>query len=223
VSTPEGPTIRAESRPGTEEEPRPPSARGAAAASWVFPFESAVPRIIGALLLAGLAIGLTGDVGARVFYSMDQALQLAFPDASTIEKETLFLSEPEAHQVESLARARLESRMIPVHIGRHGQETLGYAMIDIHIVRTQPEAVLIVLDPGGKVASTILLAFAESFDYLPPGRWLRQFDRKTLTPDLALGQQIVAITGATLSTSGVTDSVRRALAVYQVKLAPKRH
>ena len=91
-----------------------------------------------------------------------------------------------------------------------------------HPGRTQPEAVLIVLEPDGVIASTTLLAFDESLDYLPPGRWLRQFDRKTLRPDLALGQEIVAITGATLSTSGVTDSVRRALAVYQVKLAPKK-
>jgi FMN-binding protein len=181
-----------------------------------------VPKLIGVLILAVLAAGLAGDAGAKVFYAMEQALQSAFPDASTIEKETLFLSEPEVHQVESLARARLESRMIPVHVGKHDQKIVGYAMVDVHIVRTQPEAVLVVLEPNGAVASTVLLAFHESLDYLPPGRWLRQFDRKTLGPDLALGQEIAAITGATLSASGVTDSVRRALAVYQVKLAPRR-
>ena len=181
-----------------------------------------MPRLIGVLLLAALAAGLTGDVGAKVFYSMDQALQFAFPDASKIERVTLVLSEPEVHQVESLARARLESRMIPVHVGKRDQKVLGYAMIDVHIVRTQPEAVLIVLEPDGAVVSTTLLAFDESLDYLPSGRWLRQFDRKTLRPDLALGQEIVAITGATLSAAGVTDSVRRALALYLVKLAPKK-
>jgi len=202
-----------------------------------------LPRLTGALLLAALAAGLAGDAGAKVFYSVDEALQLVFPDASTIEEETLSLSEPEAHQVESLARARLESRRIPVHVGKHDQKVLGYAMVDVHVVRTQPEAVLVVLGPegtvdvhvvrtqpeavlvvlgpDGMVASTILLAFGEPLDYLPPGRWLRQFDRKTLSPDLALGQGIAAITGATLSAYGITDSVRRALAVYQVMLAAK--
>jgi hypothetical protein len=180
-----------------------------------------LPRLTGALLLAALAAGLAGDAGAKVFYSVDEALQLVFPEASTIEEETLSLSEPEAHQVESLARARLESRRIPVHVGKHDQKVLGYAMVDVHVVRTQPEAVLVVLGPEGTVASTILLAFGEPLDYLPPGRWLRQFDRKTLTPDLALGQGIAAISGATLSAYGITDSVRRALAVYQVMLAAK--
>jgi hypothetical protein len=177
--------------------------------------------LTGAILLAALAAGLAGDAGAKVFYSVDEALQLVFPDASTIEEETLSLSEPEAHQVESLARARLESRRIPLHVGKHDQKVLGYAMVDVHVVRTQPEAVLVVLGPEGTVASTILLAFGEPLDYLPPGRWLRQFDRKTLTPDLALGQGIAAISGATLSAYGITDSVRRALAVYQVMLAAK--
>jgi FMN-binding domain len=177
--------------------------------------------LTGAILLAALAAGLAGDAGAKVFYSVDEALQLVFPEASTIEEETLALSEPEAHQVESLARARLESRRIPLHVGKHDQKVLGYAMVDVHVVRTQPEAVLVVLGPEGTVASTILLAFGEPLDYLPPGRWLRQFDRKTLTPDLALGQGIAAISGATLSAYGITDSVRRALAVYQVMLAAK--
>src|SRR5437667_4100079 len=98
--------------------------------------------------------------------------------------------------------------MIPVHIGKQNQRLLGYAIIDIHIVRTQPEAVLIVLEPDGGVASTTLLAVDESLDYLPPGRWLQQFDRKTLRPDLALGEEFVAITGGTLSISGVTDRAR---------------
>ena len=185
------------------------------------PGERRIVGLTGAILLAALAAGLAGDAGAKVFYSVDEALQLVFPDASTIEEETLSLSEPEAHQVESLARARLESRRIPVHVGKHDQKVLGYAMVDVHVVRTQPEAVLVVLGPEGTVASTILLAFGEPLDYLPPGRWLRQFDRKTLTPDLALGQGIAAISGATLSAYGITDSVRRALAVYQVMLAAK--
>jgi hypothetical protein len=181
-----------------------------------------VPRVVGAALITLLAAGLAGDAGAKVFYAMDEALHLALPDASTIDKETLFLSEGEARQVESLARARLDSRMIPVYVGTRDKKVLGYAMVDIHVVRTQPEAVMVVLGPDGTVASTILLAFGEPLDYLPSSRWLRQFERKTLTPDLVLGQGIAAITGATLSAYGVTDSVRRALAVYQVVLAPKR-
>ena len=80
---------------------------------------------------------------------------------------------------------------------------------------------MIVLSPDGSVESTLILAFHEALDYLPSARWLRQFSNRTLTPDLALNQAIAAISGATLSAYGVTDSARRALAVYQVMIAPK--
>lgn len=171
--------------------------------------------------MSGLVLGLAGNGAARVFYSKDEALRAAFPDAETIEKETLFLTAEQARQVEGVAKVKLESKLITVHVGKRNQKVLGYAMIDIHVVRTQLEAVMIVLSADGAVESTLILAFHEPLDYLPSARWLRQFIKRTLTPDLALNQGIAAITGATLSAYGVTDSARRALAVYQVMIAPK--
>ncbi len=171
--------------------------------------------------MLGLVLGLAGTGAAKVFYSKDEALHAAFPDAESIEKETLFLTDEQAKQVEGLAKVKLDSKMITVHTGKRNQKVLGYAMIDIHIVRTQLEAVMIVLSPDGSVESTLILAFHEPLDYLPSARWLRQFSNRTLTPDLALNQAIAAISGATLSAYGVTDSARRALAVYQVMIAPK--
>jgi len=173
------------------------------------------------MLVLGIALGLAGTGVAKVFYSKDEALHAAFPDAESIEKETLFLTDEQSRQVEGLAKVRLESKMITVHTGRRDQKVVGYAMIDIHIVRTQPEAVMVVLSPDGTVESTLILAFHEPLDYLPSARWLRQFVNKTLTPDLTLNRGIAAISGATLSANGVTDSARRALAVYQVMIAPK--
>jgi hypothetical protein len=174
--------------------------------------------------VAVVLVALVGAVPAvaKVFYSVDEALRLAFPEAETVDKEVMLLTAEQARQVEALARAKLESKMIGVHIARKGPKTLGYAMIDIHVVRTQPEAVMVVLGPAGSIESTLILAFNEPLDYLPSARWLRQFDRRDLGPDLALNQGIAAISGATLSAYGITDSVRRALAVYQVMLAPTR-
>lgn len=179
-------------------------------------------RLVAAVVAVVLGLALPAPAVAKVFYAVDEALRAAFPEAQTIEKEMLFLTDEQARQVEGLARAKLESKMIAVHVGKNGPKVLGYCMIDIHVVRTQPEAIMVVLTPDGIVQSTLILAFHEPLDYLPPARWLRQFNKKTLVPDLALNQGIAAITGATLSAYGVTDSVRRALAVYQVMIAPKR-
>jgi hypothetical protein len=168
-----------------------------------------------------LACAPGGPATAKVFYAQDEALAAAFPEADAIERRTFVLTDAQAKQIESLARARLESRVITVFVGKQQQTVLGFALIDIHVVRTQPEAVMVVLSPEGQVESTLILAFHEPLDYLPAHRWLRQFEKRTLTPQLAVGRDIAAISGSTLSANGVTDSARRALAVHQVMLARK--
>jgi hypothetical protein len=173
-----------------------------------------------ALMAAGLVAGSGAD--ARVFYARDEALRLAFPDADQIDTQTLILTAEQTRTLEALARARFDSRLVAVHVGRRNAQVLGYATIDIHTVRTQPEAVMVVLSPEGRVESAIIVAFHEPLDYLPSGRWMRQFQKRTLSTDLTVGQGIAAITGATLSANGVTESVRRALALYQLILAPAR-
>ena len=95
---------------------------------------------------------------------------------------------------------------------------MGYAIIDVHTVRTFPEAFLVVLDPQGRVVSTRILAFYEPPEYMPPERWLAQFDGRVLEPSLSLGGSIHGISGSTLSSRAVTTGVRRALALYHTFL-----
>lgn len=156
---------------------------------------------------------------AKVFYAKEEALRAAFPEADVIDKQTFFLTDDQKKQVETLARTRLDSKLVTLYIGRRGQKPLGYAMIDVHTVRTLPEAVMVVLSPEGRVASTLILAFYEPLEYLPSERWLKQFDQARLTPDLRVGGKIAGITGATLTARAMTDAVRKVLALYQVLIA----
>src|SRR3990172_8819723 len=182
-------------------------------------------RSIALALALGLSGGIVTSAAAKVFYSREEALRVAFPDADTIEKLTFFLTAEQTRAVEALARSRLESKLesklVTVHVGKRNEKVLGYAMIDIHVVRTMPEASMIVLSPDGNVESTLVLAFHEPLEYLPSARWLKQFDKKSLNPGLGVGQEIAGITGATLTAYAITESVRRALAIYRVLIAPK--
>ena len=109
-----------------------------------------------------------------------------------------------------------------MHVGRKGDQTLGYAFLDIHVVRTQPEALFVVLTPQGEVDSVLVVAFHEPLEYMPSDRWQAQFAGKSLTPDLQVKRAIAPISGATLSAHAMTDAVRRALAVFQVALQKGR-
>lgn len=169
-------------------------------------------------LVLALCLAAAG-AEAKVFFSRSEALELAFPEADRIEDEPILLGDEQAGRIEALARSQLESRLVRVYTGYRGSELLGYAFIDVHNVRTLPEAFLVVLSPQGEVRTLRVLAFHEPLEYMPSARWYQQFEQKTLAAPLRLGRDVHAIVGATLSSRAATEGVRRALALYQVVVA----
>jgi hypothetical protein len=171
-----------------------------------------------AFALLGLLAAAT-PAAAEVYLSQREALALAFPDADRIEKKSVALDDAQADVVERLSGAPLESRLVTLHQGFRGEQLLGYALIDVHTVRTLPEAFLVRLTPDGRVASLRMLAFYEPSEYKPPDRFLAQFDARQLEPELRVGGAIHGIAGSSLSARAVTTGVRRSLALYQVLVA----
>ena len=169
-------------------------------------------------LAAALALALPVAAGAEVFLSQSEALAQAFPDAERIEPETFVLDDAKKKAIEELSRAPLDSSLVRVWRAFRGEQLLGYGLIDVHEVRTHPEAFLVVLRPDGSVRSVRLLAFHEPPEYKPSERWYEQFDGKTLEAPLRVGGDVHGIVGATLSAQATARGVRRALAIHQVLL-----
>ena len=161
-----------------------------------------------------------GPAAAKVFFTQKEAVALAFPDSDRIESKTHLIDSSQADEIQRRSRAKLDSRIAQFYTGYRGDEVLGYAYIDVHNVRTLPEAFLVVMDPDGTITSMRVLAFHEPLDYLPTDRWIAQFEQKTGAEPLRLGGDIHGIAGSTLSARAVTASVRRVLAFYAVLLAP---
>jgi hypothetical protein len=175
------------------------------------------------LLLIALALAVPSDEArAKVFYSRSEALALAFPEADRVEDETHVLAEDQVARIESLSHCRLESRLVRVYTGFRSGEVIGYAFIDVHNVRTLPEAFLVVLTPDGEVRTLRVLAFHEPLEYKPGDRWYEQFEDKSLEAPLRLGGDVHGIVGATLSARATTRGVRRALALYAVVVRGER-
>jgi transcriptional regulator of nitric oxide reductase len=178
-------------------------------------------RAIGALFAAALVAAAAAPVHAKVFHSRAEALKLAFPEADRIDDEAILLGDEQASEIERLARSQLESRLVRLYTGYRGGELLGYAFIDVHNVRTLPEAFLVVLTPQGEISALRVLAFHEPLEYMPSARWYQQFEQKNLATPLRLGSDVHGIVGATLSARATTEGVRRALALYQVVVSRK--
>lgn len=172
------------------------------------------------LAAASLILFPIGEARAKVFASQAQALAEAFPDATRIERRTIVLLKKDTAKIAALVGEAVTSKVVVLHTGYRDEEVLGYAHIDVHNVRTQPEAFLVVLTPKGTVRSVRILAFHEPLDYLPTTRWYEQFAGKTGDDSLRVGRDVHGVVGATLSARAATDGVRRMLAYWQVLLRP---
>jgi hypothetical protein len=113
---------------------------------------------------------------------------------------------------------------VVIHVAYADERVIGFAEIAVHKVRTQPEAMLLVLSPEGRVRSVRIIAFHEPLDYMPTDRWYAQFvgkgSREGKGGGLTLGREIHGVVGATLSAQAAVDAVRRVLAYWEVLLVP---
>jgi hypothetical protein len=152
---------------------------------------------------------------AGVLTTKEAALAEAFPGAR-VEQARSFLSEAEAATVAKAAGTPLASRAVLAWRALDGERLLGTAYLERHLVRTLPETVLVFVSPEGRVQRVEVLTFDEPRDYLPPDRWLAQFEGKPLDRELQLKRGIRGISGATLSGRALTEAVRRVLAVHDL-------
>jgi hypothetical protein len=156
---------------------------------------------------------------ATVFYSKDEALQMAFGGDATIEVMSLFPTQSQLEQIEQQAKTKLDSKLFSFYVGKKQGVIVGYAAIDSHQVRTQSETLLIVLDAAGNLRNVHTLAFHEPPEYQAPKRWFEQLANH-LVEQLSFDKDIQAVAGATLSTRAALTNSRKVLSVFHVMVKP---
>lgn len=157
---------------------------------------------------------------STIFYSKNEAMELAFGKDAKVEVLSLFPDKTEQTQIESMAKVKLESGMFSFYVGKKQGKILGYAAIETETVRTKPETLMILLTPEGAIRSVTLLAFHEPPEYQAPDRWFEQFNGKPLD-EMDFSKGIQGISGATLSTRSALNSVRKVVAIYQTLIKNK--
>ncbi len=157
---------------------------------------------------------------ATIFYSKNEAMELAFGTGSEVESLPLFPDDAEIAAIQELAKNKLESGLFTFYVGKAQQKVLGYAAIETSTVRTKPETLMIVLTPEGELRNVYTLAFHEPPEYQPPQRWFERLYKRPLA-DMDFNKGVDGISGATLSTRSALTSIRKVMAVYQVMIKNK--
>lgn len=179
-------------------------------------------KIILRLLPVVLAILVPSAAGAGVYLTQEQALKLAFPKATAIERRTVFLTEEQVKSIQSVAKAKVESKIVAYYVGKGSKGIEGYAFFETHVVRTMPETFMAVITPDGTLRFVEMLAFYEPEDYVPPRKWLGLFSSKKLDETLWVKRGVRNIAGATLTAQAITQGVRKILAIFEVVVQKER-
>ena len=165
-------------------------------------------------VMACVALLVSGTVWTTVLITVEEALALAFPDATT-ERQTLFLSDEQRDRVAEDSGAEVSSALATRYVARGEDGAVrGWAYLDTHRVRTLPETVMVVLDADGTVRRVEVVTFREPLEYMPRKGWYEQYEGQELDDDLALKRDIRPVTGATLTARATTEAVRRVLALH---------
>ncbi|MGZ8236175.1 FMN-binding protein [Methylobacter tundripaludum] len=152
---------------------------------------------------------------ATIFYSKNEALELAFGKSAQVEQLSLFPDEQQIAKIEELAKVKLDSGLFTFYVGKDQGKVLGYAAIETGTVRTKPETLMIVLTADGELRNVTTLAFHEPPEYQPPERWFEQLYKRPLA-DMDFNKGVDGISGATLSTRAAVSSVRKVMTIYQI-------
>ena len=168
-----------------------------------------------AILLAAV------PAGAKVFLTQEEALKLAFPDA-VVERKSVFLTPAEQQEAARLSGAARPSALAVVYVATRAGRLVATAYFDTHVVRTQTETLMIVIDAAGAIARVEVLSFAEPEEYLPREHWYAQFPGRGLDDELSLKRAIRPVSGATLTARATTEAARRVLALHRVLEARAR-
>lgn len=175
--------------------------------------------LVGSLFFGTPFADASASPRGKVFLTVDEALKLAFPRATT-KKETLYLTKQQHESAKKAAGVAVPSAVVRPYVAKDAKgNTVGTAWFDTHMVRSKKETIMIVVSPKETVERIEILSFGEPVDYIPGGKWYAQFTGKKLGPELSLKKSIRNVTGATLTAEATTEAVRRVLALHQVAFA----
>jgi len=160
------------------------------------------------LLLPNLCLAQT------VFIQPEEALKINFSSSEEVVEDNKKLS-PESSKAlqDKLGYAVKENWRY--FVAKSGGKVDGYAVIDSEIGKTEPITMMTFISPQGLVKGVEILIYRESHgSEVSQPNWRKQFSGKKSTDAFKIGDDIVNMTSATLSSRAVAKAVKRDLLVW---------
>ncbi|MGB7623714.1 MAG: FMN-binding protein [Terriglobia bacterium] len=141
-----------------------------------------------------------------------QALKMAFPQSQKVGSETKGLTELDRQEIKKLYGVEVLSTSVRIYSGESDSQVDGYAVIANEIGKSEPITFVVAMDANGRVKLVAIMEFRESRGWeVKEPRFLRQFNGKKPTDHLRVNDDVVNLSGATLSSYAVARGVKKAV------------
>jgi Na+-translocating ferredoxin:NAD+ oxidoreductase RnfG subunit len=167
-------------------------------------------------------IAPAAQVHAVEYLSVAQAQSLMFPAATAFEPVLAVLDAAQLKQLAEQAGGPPRKGAWRVWRALRDGAVSGYVVTDAVIGKMEMIDYAVALDPQGGILDVEILAYRESHGgEVRRKPWRDQFHGKSADQPLRIGDDIQNISGATLSTTHLTDGIRRIAVMARLVLVQK--
>jgi Na+-translocating ferredoxin:NAD+ oxidoreductase RnfG subunit len=164
-----------------------------------------------------------GLEAVKVYYTGDEALAKVFTDADSLWVEEWTPTPEEKTAMEQSLAWRIEEENFFIHRASKDGQDLGFAMITEEKGRFKPITFIVKTSAEQKVNIVLIMVYRESRgDGVKRQRFLKQFRDKEASDHLRLNRDIVAVSGATMSSRALAIGVKKVLAILEMRYPPTK-
>lgn len=168
------------------------------------------------LLLVGTTPAVAADVYEQVYLSEPEAVRTIFGQAP-VDRQTVTPTAAQRTMIERYLGRRLPDKDVTFLVARKGRQVDAYGLILDEIGKHDPITFIVGITPDLHVKDVAVMVFRERRgDGVRRRRFLAQFPGKRLGDPLMLSQDVMPISGSTMSSVAVSSGVKRALALTAV-------
>jgi hypothetical protein len=165
----------------------------------------------------GLTASPDGPEAVTVYFTEEEALAKVFGKKAEATPAVWTPTPDQRSELERRLGSLVAETEFPVWRGRRDGQDLGWALILEEKGRFKPITAMVHIRPDRTVGYALVMVYRESRgDGVKRQRFLKQFRGRDLEDRLRLNSDVVALTGATLSSRALAHVVRKALVLVDI-------
>lgn len=170
---------------------------------------------IGSMLCLGTSIN-AANYHETVYYSTDQALKKVFPHATLFKKVDVSLTPAQQDRIQRTLGWVVDTHTFESYIAYKQATVLGYGIIIDEAGKYEPITCLVGSTIDFSVKEVVVMVYREKYgSAVRKKRFLRQFIHKKSSDSLYIDQDIMGVSGATVSSWSLVAGVKKALLILE--------